>query len=71
MAEGFLQQFGGKKTMSALENEMLLKIQKKGLNVIPKILIVTRLIPDAKGATRNQRPERISGTEHTHFLSAI
>ena len=62
----------------ALENEMLLKIQKQGLDVIPKILIVTRLIPDAKGATRNQvyakgatrnqRPERISGTEHTHIF---
>ncbi|RVW69024.1 Sucrose synthase 2 [Vitis vinifera] len=44
----------------ALENEMLLKIQKQGLDVIPKILIVTRLIPDAKGTTRNQRLERIS-----------
>ena len=52
----------------ALENEILLKIQKQGLDVIPKILIVTRLIPDAKGATRNQRPERISGTEHTHIF---
>ncbi|KAJ9678938.1 hypothetical protein PVL29_020983 [Vitis rotundifolia] len=44
----------------ALENEMLLKIQKQGLDVIPKILIVTRLIPDAKGTTSNQRLERIS-----------
>ncbi|XP_034686223.1 sucrose synthase 2-like [Vitis riparia] len=52
----------------ALENEMLLRIQKQGLDVIPKILIVTRLIPDAKGTTCNQRLERISGTEHTHIL---
>lgn len=29
---------------------------------------VTRLIPDAKGTTCNQRLERISGTEHTHIL---
>ncbi|KAK9288969.1 hypothetical protein L1049_017440 [Liquidambar formosana] len=52
----------------ALENEMLLRIQKQGLDVIPKILIVTRLIPDAKGTTCNQRLERISGTDHTHIL---
>ncbi|KAK6278540.1 hypothetical protein POUND7_018807, partial [Theobroma cacao] len=52
----------------ALENEMLLRKQKQGLDVIPKILIVTRLIPDAKGTTCNQRLERISGTEHTHIL---
>ncbi|XP_059632761.1 sucrose synthase 2-like [Cornus florida] len=52
----------------ALENEMLLRIQNQGLDVIPKILIVTRLIPDAKGTSCNQRLERISGTEHTHIL---
>ncbi|CAM8965480.1 unnamed protein product [Rhodiola kirilowii] len=52
----------------ALENEMLLRIKKQGLNVTPRILIVTRLIPDAKGTTCNQRLERISGTEHTHIL---
>ncbi|KAJ1407673.1 Sucrose synthase [Sesbania bispinosa] len=52
----------------ALENEMLLRIQKQGLDVSPKILIVTRLIPEAKGTTCNQRLERVSGTEHTHIL---
>ncbi|KAJ8500559.1 hypothetical protein OPV22_011111 [Ensete ventricosum] len=30
----------------ALENEMLLRIKKQGLDIYPKILIVTRLIPD-------------------------
>lgn len=29
---------------------------------------VTRLIPDAKGTTCNQRLERVSGTEYTHIL---
>ena len=29
---------------------------------------VTRLIPDAKGTTCNQRLEKISGTEHTSIL---
>ena len=52
----------------ALENDMLLKIQKQGLDVIPKILIVTWFIPDAKGTTRNQRLERVSGTEDAHIF---
>ncbi|KAG9459442.1 hypothetical protein H6P81_003950 [Aristolochia fimbriata] len=52
----------------ALENEMLLRIKKQGLKVTPRILVVTRLIPDAKGTTCNQRLERISGTQHTHIL---
>ncbi|XP_010269598.1 PREDICTED: sucrose synthase 2 [Nelumbo nucifera] len=53
----------------ALENEMLLRLQRQGLNnVTPRILIVTRLIPDANGTTCNQRLERISGTENTHIL---
>ena len=29
---------------------------------------MSRLIPDAKGTTCNQRLERVSGTEHTHIL---
>ncbi|KAK9139303.1 hypothetical protein Scep_008984 [Stephania cephalantha] len=52
----------------ALENEMLLRIKQQGVNVTPRILIVTRLIPDAKGTTCNQRLERITGTQHTHIL---
>nr|AJW82917.1 sucrose synthase [Dimocarpus longan] len=52
----------------ALENEMLFRIKRQGLDIAPKILIVTRLIPDAKGTTCNQRLERVGGTEHTHIL---
>ncbi|ONL97874.1 sucrose synthase2 [Zea mays] len=52
----------------ALENEMVLRLKKQGLDVSPKILIVTRLIPDAKGTSCNQRLERISGTQHTYIL---
>ncbi|KAL9397324.1 hypothetical protein Peur_011577 [Populus x canadensis] len=52
----------------ALEDEMLLRIQQQGLDFKPKILIVTRLIPDSKGTSCNQRLERVSGTEHTHIL---
>ncbi|KAJ4954655.1 hypothetical protein NE237_011438 [Protea cynaroides] len=52
----------------ALENEMILRIKKQGLDITPKILVVTRLIPDAKGTSCNQRLERISGTENSHIL---
>ncbi|PWA49588.1 sucrose synthase/cyanobacteria [Artemisia annua] len=52
----------------SLENEMLLKIRHQGLNIKPKILIVTRLIPNAKGTSCNQRLERVTGTEHTYIL---
>ncbi|XP_062021684.1 sucrose synthase 2 [Rosa rugosa] len=52
----------------ALENEMLQRIKRQGLNFAPRILIVTRLIPDAKGTTCNQRLERVTGTEHSHIL---
>ncbi|CAL5194491.1 unnamed protein product [Lathyrus oleraceus] len=52
----------------ALESEMLVRIKKQGLDFTPRILIVTRLIPDAKGTTCNQRLERVSGTEYTHIL---
>ncbi|KAL6978366.1 Sucrose synthase 2 [Sarracenia purpurea var. burkii] len=52
----------------ALENEMLQRIKQQGLDVTPRILIVTRLIPDAKGTSCNQRLERICGTEHGHIL---
>ncbi|KAK6941031.1 Glycosyl transferase, family 1 [Dillenia turbinata] len=52
----------------ALEDEMILRIKKQGLDITPRILVVTRLIPDAKGTTCNQRLERIIGTEHTHIL---
>ncbi|KAK9945712.1 hypothetical protein M0R45_011211 [Rubus argutus] len=52
----------------ALENEMLRRIKRQGLNFAPRILIVTRLIPDSKGTTCNQRLERVTGTEHSHIL---
>lgn len=52
----------------ALEDEMLLRIKQQGLNITPKILIVTRLLPDAVGTTCGQRLEKVLGTEHTHIL---
>ncbi|XP_047325411.1 sucrose synthase 2 [Impatiens glandulifera] len=52
----------------ALESEMLSRIKQQGLDITPRILIVTRLIPDAKGTSCNQRLERVSGTEYSHIL---
>ncbi|XP_008783098.2 sucrose synthase 1 [Phoenix dactylifera] len=52
----------------ALENEMLQRIKKQGLDITPRILIVTRLLPDAVGTTCGQRLEKVLGTEHTHIL---
>ncbi|KAI3449452.1 hypothetical protein Pfo_006117 [Paulownia fortunei] len=52
----------------ALENEMIQRIKKQGLNITPRILIVTRLIPDAAGTSCNQRLERLSGCEYSHIL---
>ncbi|KAF6139811.1 hypothetical protein GIB67_009658 [Kingdonia uniflora] len=52
----------------ALESEMLLRIKQQGLDITPRILIVTRLLPDAVGTTCNQRLEEVFGTEHTSIL---
>ncbi|KAL8548745.1 hypothetical protein ACS0TY_007853 [Phlomoides rotata] len=52
----------------ALETEMILRIKMQGLDITPRILIVTRLIPDAGPTSCNQRLERISGCEYSHIL---
>ncbi|CAA3009437.1 sucrose synthase-like [Olea europaea var. sylvestris] len=52
----------------ALEREMLKRIKEQGLDIKPRILIVTRLLPDAVGTTCGQRLEKVFGTEHSHIL---
>lgn len=52
----------------ALESEMLHRIKQQGLDITPRILIVTRLLPDAVGTTCNQRLEKVFGTEYSHIL---
>jgi sucrose synthase len=52
----------------ALENEMLLRIKRQGLDIVPQIIIVTRLLPDAVGTTCGQRIEQVEGTKHTIIL---
>ncbi|XP_015579113.2 sucrose synthase 7 isoform X2 [Ricinus communis] len=52
----------------ALEEELLLRIKQQGLTMKPQILVVTRLIPDAKGTKCNQEVEPIIGTKHSNIL---
>ncbi|KAF7836840.1 sucrose synthase [Senna tora] len=52
----------------ALENEMLQRIKQQGLDIVPQILIITRLLPDAVGTTCGQRIEKVYGTEHSNIL---
>ncbi|KAL3749276.1 hypothetical protein ACJRO7_010389 [Eucalyptus globulus] len=52
----------------ALESEMLHRIKQQGLDITPRILIVTRLVPDAVGTMCNQRLEKVFGTEYSHIL---
>ena len=52
----------------ALEREMLARSGADGISVTPRILVVTRLIPDAMGTTCDQRIEHIDGTQHAAIL---
>jgi sucrose synthase len=52
----------------ALEREMRERLTRQGVPVEPKILIVTRLIPDADGTTCNQRMEKVNGCDNTWIL---
>lgn len=52
----------------ALEHEMLQRIKHQGLDITPRILIITRLLPDAEGTTCTQRLEKVFGTEYAHIL---
>ncbi|KAJ4841273.1 hypothetical protein Tsubulata_042610 [Turnera subulata] len=52
----------------ALETEMLKRIQLQGLDIKPRILIVTRLLPDAVGTTCGQRLERVYESEYSDIL---
>ncbi|MBK9131921.1 MAG: sucrose synthase [Gammaproteobacteria bacterium] len=52
----------------ALETEMRRRLAEQGLDIEPRILVVTRLIPDARGTTCDQRIEPVIGTEHARIL---
>ena len=52
----------------ALEHEMRARLASQGVPVEPKLLIVTRLIPEAGQTTCNQRLEKVSGCDNTWIL---
>ncbi|KAG7559532.1 Glycosyl transferase family 1 [Arabidopsis thaliana x Arabidopsis arenosa] len=52
----------------ALETEMLQRIKQQGLTITPRILIITRLLPDAAGTTCGQRLEKVYGTQYCDIL---
>ncbi len=52
----------------ALEKEMHKRLEEQGIDIEPKIVVVTRLIPDAHGTSCNQRTEKISGTRNAVIL---
>ncbi|KAF3952971.1 hypothetical protein CMV_021532 [Castanea mollissima] len=54
--------------VKALEEELLLRIKQQGLNAKPQIVVVTRLIPDARGTKCDQEIEAINGTRHSNIL---
>lgn len=52
----------------ALEKEMRRRLAEQGLDIEPQILVVTRLIPEARGTTCDQRIEPVIGTRHARIL---
>ena len=52
----------------ALEREMRERMAVQGVDVDPRIVVVTRLIPDADGTTCNQPLEKIQGTDHAWIV---
>ncbi|XP_068343293.1 sucrose synthase-like [Pyrus communis] len=52
----------------ALESEMLKRIKQQGLDITPRIIILTRLLPDAVGTTCGDRLEKVYGCEHSDIL---
>lgn len=52
----------------ALEAEMKRRLEDQGVDVKPRILVVTRLIPEADDTTCDQRLEPIAGTDHAAIL---
>ncbi len=52
----------------ALEREMRRRIHEWGLDLEPQIVVLTRLLPEARGTTCDQPLERIDGTANARIL---
>ncbi|MBN1441095.1 MAG: sucrose synthase, partial [Planctomycetes bacterium] len=52
----------------ALEEELQRRMREQGLEMTPEVLVVTRMIPEARGTNCDQRLEPIAGTQHSRIL---
>jgi len=52
----------------ALEKEMRLRLDQQGIDIEPRILAVTRLIPESEGTTCDQPREQILGTKNAQII---
>lgn len=52
----------------ALEKEIRRRVHEQGLDIEPRILVVTRLIPEAGHTNCNERLEHITGTQNARIL---
>ncbi|MFP4159652.1 MAG: sucrose synthase [Desulfobacterales bacterium] len=52
----------------ALEAHLLREFELAGIDVTPRVIVITRLIPNAGNTTCNQPREDIVGTEHAYIL---
>ncbi|MCK9187787.1 sucrose synthase [Acidithiobacillus sp.] len=52
----------------ALELEMRQRLARQGVDIVPRILIATRLIPNADGTTCDQRLESVQGADNVQIL---
>lgn len=54
--------------VKALEKALLDSSKQSGLDILPKIVVLTRLIPNAKNTSCNSRLEKIHGTKNSWIL---
>ncbi len=52
----------------SLEQELEYQMHEYGLDVVPRIIVLTRLLPDAGNTTCNQKSETIVGTQNAKIL---
>lgn len=52
----------------ALEKEMRRLVREQGLEIEPRIVVVSRLIPECRGTRCDERWEAVAGTRNTHIL---
>ena len=54
--------------VKALEKALIESLRNAGLEILPKIIILSRLIPNAGSTTCNQRLEKVHGTKNSWIL---